>query len=277
MKRFLVVALIAMLILPMLSQTTALFEPSTPDNQYTYTVNVNIPVDGPPFYYYVFSDDPGDVTVTGCTSTPSAIPTPTATPIPTPTATPTPLPDNQWGRALSNTVMIQDFNDVMDAEGGIDFSPYEIATPSLDLPALSLGVADMSIMAKTAATLWSMVDNLGVLPFYMLIAIAVALVFWLYRFVTDLPTPTPDWDISGAMGAYTGYDDMMADDIIGDERDIQRAIDARGGRDSDIGQSIYDDSLARLESAQERKERNKNRRSAVRGGVKTTNRIKKLF
>ena len=159
----------------------------------------------------------------------------------------------------------------------IDFEPYEIPEPSLDLPALSFGVAELSGIAKSATTLWAMVDNLGILPQFMLIALAVALVFWLYRFVTDLPTPAPDVDLTGAMDAYTGYDDIDADSIIGNERSIMSAIDARGGRNSDLGQSIYDDSLARLESAQERKARNTSRRRAVREATSFNKRLRKLF
>lgn len=213
---------------------------------------------------------------------------------PVTTSTPTPAPTgpaeayNQWGRAMSTTELTDDFNTTMAAKivaeggapaasGSIDFTPFEIPEPTLDIPALTLSMADISLMAKSATTLWALIDQLDVLPFYLLIAVALAVVWWLYRFVTDLPTPAPDIDLTGAMDAYTGYDDWQANRDLEFESAVRAGIDARGGRDSDIGERLYNDSLANTDALKERKGRNANRRAAVKGGVSTVRRFRKLF
>lgn len=199
---------------------------------------------------------------------------PIATPTPTPTATPiptgTPEPYNEWGRALSETAFVSDFNATMAAANGgtpLDMTPYEIPTASASLPALTLSVADLNTMGKSATTLWALLDQFDVLPFYFLIAIALAVVWWLYRFITDLPTPTPELDFTGAIDVGTGFDDLDIEGGLASEEDFR----ASGGGCG------YDDSLARTEALKDRKARNAKRRSLAHGGVSLIRRTRKLF
>lgn len=193
-------------------------------------------------------------------------PVPTATPIPTGT----PEPYNEWGRALSETAFVSDFNATMAAANGgtpLDMTPYEIPTASASLPALTLSVADLNTMGKSATTLWALLDQFDVLPFYFLIAIALAVVWWLYRFITDLPTPTPELDFTGAIDVGTGFDDLDIESGLASEEDF-RANNKKYG---------YDDSLARTEALKDRKARNAKRRSLAHGGVSLIRRTRKLF
>lgn len=248
------------------------------DGSYTFNPNITLDSNGI-FILYGFSSfiDVNDFTYS-CTTEPLPTSTPTLTPEPTPTSTPEVY--NVWGQGITQTGIVEDFTTTMAAANGgtpIDMTPYEIPTPSVAIPALAISVADLSVIGKSAVTLWALLDQFDVLPFYFMIAIALAVVWWLYRFITDLPTPTPDMDVTGAMDAYTGYDDWQVEQSMDTEQRIQDALEERGGIDTELGRSIYDDSVGRMDDLKDRTARNTNRRQAVKQGVSLTRRLKKLF
>lgn len=240
------------------------------DSDGSHTVDTNITLDSSGYYVQYGFSGFMDLETFSYSCTTEQVPTATPVITPTPIPTGTPEPYNEWGRALSETAFVSDFNATMAAANGgtpLDMTPYEIPTASASLPALTLSVADLNTMGKSATTLWALLDQFDVLPFYFLIAIALAVVWWLYRFITDLPTPTPELDFTGAIDVGTGFDDLDIESGLASEEDF-RANNKKYG---------YDDSLARTEALKDRKARNAKRRSLAHGGVSLIRRTRKLF
>lgn len=87
-----------------------------------------------------------------------------------------------------------------------DFTPNEIPTPNpthvaqLSMP---FGVPEINTIGKMVTTTFVLVDGLEVLPLMLVIMLAMGVIRWVYKWVTEIqPGRVTEIDVTGAAQAY---------------------------------------------------------------------------
>lgn len=95
------------------------------------------------------------------------------------------------------------------------FAPLPIGTPEHTIPALNLASVEfVNSMGSYALTLYSILDKLAILGIFVVLILAVRAVWWLYGFVTGLPSSAPALDVSGGIDTYFSTGNRMLQNDI---------------------------------------------------------------
>jgi hypothetical protein len=172
-----------------------------------------------------YSDAPPTPTQTP-TNTPTGTLTPTGTPTPTNTSTPGPTPTPTWVPAPVGTPSDDQLSamTLSTLEMPYTFTPVDVsAAPSGEgmaadpVSSIGLGnlITDVSFLNRIgsiAATIWTILDNFaggGVLGYFVIILLAVAVIRWIASFVYNKPINEPlnvsaSGDVIGERDQETG-------------------------------------------------------------------------
>jgi len=103
-----------------------------------------------------------------------------------------------------------------------EFEPIEIPTPSpaqhLDI---NIGVTDINKIGQIVATVFSMIDQYSILATALVIALALFVLRWLYKFVMGLPRRT---EVVNASAATDYYYDRQMDNLEPDDIEERRTL-----------------------------------------------------
>ena len=97
------------------------------------------------------------------------------------------------------------------------FAPIDFTTgfSGPDIPTIDLGsVGFINLVGSIALTVLGIIDDLGIVGYFVLVLIGVMIIIWLWSFVTRTPT-TPPINMSGAVDTgtqvYSGYYNAQAE------------------------------------------------------------------
>jgi len=132
--------------------------------------------------------------------------------------TPTPDANNSFGQ-LRQT-------DIITMPAGFDFTPVTIITPTQTL-SFTIGVAEINTIGQMVTSVFALMDQFSILPYVLVLMLALFVLRWLYKFVTDLPTRGGAFNASGAIDDY--YD--IQDSRLSDDEDYEDLLaDSRARR-----------------------------------------------
>lgn len=107
--------------------------------------------------------------------------------------TPTPDENNSFGQ-LRET-------DVVTMPAGFDFTPVELVTPTVSL-SLTIGVDEINTIGQIVTSTFVLLDQFSILPYLLVLLLALFVLRWLYKFVTGMPGRSAALDVSGAIDDY---------------------------------------------------------------------------
>lgn len=125
--------------------------------------------------------------------------------------TPTPDENNSYGQ-LRET-------DVVTMPAGFDFTPVTIMTPTQSL-SITIGVAEINTIGQMVTSVFALLDQYSILPYFLVLLLALFVLRWLYSFVTGMPSRGTALEASGAIDDYYDLQDArLQQNYIDEELD----------------------------------------------------------
>lgn len=138
--------------------------------------------------------------------------------------TPTPDENNSFGQ-LRET-------DVVTMPAGFDFTPVTIITPTVTQTlVITLGIAEINTIGQMVTSTFALIDQYNILPYFLVLLLALFVLRWLYKFVTGMPARGSALEASRAIDDYydlqearfqQNYTDEELDDLLDQSKSRRR-------------------------------------------------------
>lgn len=112
-----------------------------------------------------------------------------------------------------------------------DFTPDEIPTPnptSIAQLSMPFGIEEINKIGKTVTTTFVLVDGLEVLPLMLIIMLGMAVLRWVYKWVTDINPGRHDIPISDAINSSAEIAQLAGYDI--DAQKVKKGVNLLKGK-----------------------------------------------
>lgn len=91
--------------------------------------------------------------------------------------------------------------DVVTMPAGFDFTPVTIMTPTQTL-SITIGIDEINVIGQMVTSVFALLDQYSILPYFLVLLLALFVLRWLYKFVTGMPARGMALDASGAIDDY---------------------------------------------------------------------------
>lgn len=136
--------------------------------------------------------------------------------------TPTPDENNSFGQ-LRET-------DVVTLPTGFDFTPVEIMTPTQTL-SITIGVDEINLVGQMVTSVFSLLDQYSILPYMLVLMLALFVLRWLYNFVMGAPGRGSNLNVSGAIDDYYDFRDIrVQQNFEGDDEALAELLSENRSR-----------------------------------------------